>query len=156
MIPSSESIALLDAANLLLEEVLPWSSSDGALVLALAPSFDEEGQPSASPLQIDEAGNLNAALVLVYFDPVTAEVVNANEQPVKLVPDFALHARGRAGNYLRGLTSALSSAVLRVPEDQSLLPAHLLFTELFEDTTLNSASDFARAITKSERLRTLT
>lgn len=152
---SSESIALLDAANLLLEEVLPWSSSDGALVLAQAPSFDDEGQSSANAPQIDEAGNLNATLVLVYFDPVTAEVVNANEQPVTLIPKFASHARTRAGSYLRGLTSALSNAVIRVPEDQSLMPAHLLFSELLEDATLVSASDFARAITKSERLKTL-
>jgi hypothetical protein len=142
----------LEVSRRLLNELLPWSFADGALVLMLAPSIDEEDAlENPNAVSIDPDGNLIVELVLVERDADSGVILDANEQPVALIPNVAEHAEARARSYLRGLELALERSVRTLPPEPRL-PAHFVFADVLADSALKTTEDFARALAAPERL----
>jgi len=143
--------ASLEVGRRLLDESLPWSFADGALVLVLAPSIEEDVLENPDAVSIDAHGNLNVQFVLIRRAPDSGEILDVHEQPLLLVPNFALHGEARVRSYLRGLELALERCVSVVPPEPHL-PKHFVFPEVMADSALKTSEDFARALATPERL----
>ena len=143
--------ASLELGRRLLDESLPWSFADGALVLVLAPSVEEDVLENPDAVSIDVHGNLNVQFVLIRRAPDSGEILDVHEQTLLLVPNFALHGEARVRSYLRGHDLALERCVSVVlPEPH--LPAQFVFPAILADSSLRTSEDFARALTALERL----
>jgi len=143
--------ASLEVFRRLLDESLPWSFADGELVLVLAPSIEEDVLENPNAVSIDAHGNLNVELVLIRRVPDSGEILDANEQPVLLVPNVAEHTEARVRSYLRGHELALTRCVNALPSEPHL-PMRFVFPELLADGSLKTSEDFARALAAPERL----
>lgn len=111
----------------------------------------------ATPVWRDEHGYLRVALLLASFDPPDADApCEVREQEVGIGDDGA-HAPGRWLAYVEGNLRALPAIVGQFGEAARFLMPHELFAyeALLADETLQSADEFAAALSDPARLTTM-